>query len=400
VLLPLTLGVPFTAALIETHEQLLAAPRPFALIASPAFLKRLDENLPALPAAARHCRHILSAGGVLPPETARRAAALLGCAPTEIFGSTEAGAIAWRETAAQPGSWTPLPGVQIAADSEGRLSLRSPFLPGGDTLATDDQIHIAPDGGTFQLLGRLDRIVKIEEKRVALPEVERRLAALPGVADAAVVPLKQGARTVLGAVLALDESGRARLAAEGRGRFLIWLRAALREFLEPVALPRRLRFVDAIPANNLGKRATATLQALFEASAAGQPATAAPLPPSSSVDGVHAPSPASPAAITPAAAAIELSLPPDSIWFRGHFDGHPILPGVAQLHWAIHHAKAAFNITEHFAGVNVMKFKRPLTPGANVRLELRWHAASHRLEFSYITRDGATASSGKIIYAP
>ncbi|MDR2844906.1 MAG: hypothetical protein LBV28_02305, partial [Puniceicoccales bacterium] len=78
VLLPLSLGVPFNATLIEFHEQLLAVPRPFALITSPAFLKRLDDHIP-LP--ANSCRHIHSAGGFLPPDTATRATALLGIAP-------------------------------------------------------------------------------------------------------------------------------------------------------------------------------------------------------------------------------------------------------------------------------------------------------------------------------
>jgi hypothetical protein len=50
--------------------------------------------------------------------------------------------------------------------------------------------------------------------------------------------------------------------------------------------------------------------------------------------------------------------------------------------------------------VNVMKFKRPLTPDTQVRLELRWHPATHRLDFTYTTPDGTTASSGKINFAP
>jgi acyl-coenzyme A synthetase/AMP-(fatty) acid ligase len=42
----------------------------------------------------------------------------------------------------------------------------------------DDGIELMPDG-RFRLLGRLDRVVKIEEKRLSLPEMEARLAASP-----------------------------------------------------------------------------------------------------------------------------------------------------------------------------------------------------------------------------
>jgi acyl-coenzyme A synthetase/AMP-(fatty) acid ligase len=264
VLLPLTIGVPFNARLLEYHEELaaFADSQKVALITSPAFLKRLD---PALPRPT--VTHVLSAGGFLAPADAQRCFDALGIWPFEIFGSTEAGAIAWRDNALERRLWTPLPCVQPDADADGRLSLRSDFLPAGTVLVTDDQIRFEPDNsGRFELLGRLDRSLKIEEKRISLPEIERRLLALDGVADAALAPLRQGERTVLGAVLVLDAAGSAHYAALGHGRYLLWLREQLRGTVEPVALPRRLRVVNQIPYNTQGKRTTGDIVALLTAS--------------------------------------------------------------------------------------------------------------------------------------
>ena len=44
--------------------------------------------------------------------------------------------------------------------------------------------------GRFRLAGRLDRVVKLDGKRVSLPELEARLALHPYVGAAAVAPLR------------------------------------------------------------------------------------------------------------------------------------------------------------------------------------------------------------------
>ncbi|MBP6451139.1 MAG: acyl--CoA ligase, partial [Aeromonas sp.] len=73
ILLPLALGRPFDRRSIDYPEQLAVQTAPWVLIASPAFLSRLD---PAIPAAG--CRLIVSSGGPLQPGDAHQARALLG----------------------------------------------------------------------------------------------------------------------------------------------------------------------------------------------------------------------------------------------------------------------------------------------------------------------------------
>lgn len=257
ILLPLALGRPFDRRTIDYPEQLAAQGAPWCLIASPAFLSRLD---PAMPATG--CRLIVSSGGPLQLEDARQARALLGQLPAEIFGSSETGGIGWRQRHREQTPWTALPGVEVRAGPDQGLLLRSPFLEENDWLVCADRIALHEEG--FELLGRQDRIVKLEEKRISLDEVESRLQALAEVESAAVLALQQGHRQILGAVLVLSELGAARWDELGQGRFLLALRQQLRPWLEPVALPRSVRRVAHMPVNAQGKRPWPQLKELFD----------------------------------------------------------------------------------------------------------------------------------------
>ncbi|WP_429035697.1 AMP-binding protein [Aeromonas media] len=257
ILLPLALGRPFDRRSIDYPEQLALQTAPWALIASPAFLSRLD---PAIPAAG--CRLIVSSGGPLQPGDAHQAKLLLGQLPVEIFGSSETGGIGWRQRHQVQTPWTTLPGVEVRVGPDQCLLLRSPFLPTAEWLDCADRILMT--GAGFELLGRQDRVIKLEEKRISLDEVEARLQALVEVEAAAVLPLLQGQRQILGAVLVLSEAGAARWAELGPGRFLLALRQQLRPWLEPVALPRSVRRVEQMPVNAQGKRPWPQLKELFD----------------------------------------------------------------------------------------------------------------------------------------
>ncbi|HDX8373823.1 TPA: acyl-CoA synthetase [Aeromonas dhakensis] len=257
ILLPLALGRPFDRRPIDYPEQLAAQGAPWCLIASPAFLSRLD---PAMHATG--CRLIVSSGGPLQLEDARQARALFGQLPVEIFGSSETGGIGWRQRHQEQTPWTALPGIEVRVGPEQGLLLRSPFLEEDGWLACADRIALREEG--FELLGRQDRIVKLEEKRISLDEVEARLQALAEVESAAVLPLQQGQRQILGAVLVLSELGAARWDELGQGRFLLALRQQLRPWLEPVALPRSVRRVAQMPVNAQGKRPWPQLKELFD----------------------------------------------------------------------------------------------------------------------------------------
>ncbi|HEJ9095466.1 AMP-binding protein [Serratia odorifera] len=255
--MPMAFGLPFDARLTEYHEQLIAKNTryPLVFISSPAWLKRLD---PAL--AVSECVQVFSAGGPLALAEAQLTQRALGVLPLEIYGTTETGALAWRQQTAPSTRWQLFAGVTLARKAHA-IEADSPLVPA--PVALSDILNLAADGRHFELLGRRDRIIKIEEKRLSLAEIEKRLLALPEIADAAILPLQQGGRTVLGVAIVLSALGMTQRQTLGDGRFTRGLRQALRPWLEPAALPRSWRIIRAIPLNAQGKRAYAELQELF-----------------------------------------------------------------------------------------------------------------------------------------
>lgn len=84
-------------------------------------------------------------------------------------------------------------------------------------------------------------------------------------------------------------------------------------------------------------------------------------------------------------------------WFRGHFPGQPILPGVAQLDWVMHYATTLLAPGWQFAAVENIKFQQPVQPGQSLWLQLSWLAEKGQIAFSYQRQeDGSMVSSGKI----
>ena len=272
---PLSSGRPFDAGMCGDPQQLVATLARLGdavLISSPAHLGRLPElvDLDTLAPA----RRIFSSGGPLAAPAAAELKRRRGAAPTEIYGSTESGGIAWREQDGSEDSacWRPFPGIDLRLDDEGALCVRSPYLPGDAWLTMGDGADLLEDG-RFRLKGRLDRVVKIEGKRVSLPELEHALRQHPWVADAAVVPLT-GSKEALGAVVVLKEASRL---DAGREPLVGALREFLLERFERVLVPRQWRFPERLPADERGKLTSAGLSAIF--SAADAPAGRRDAPP-------------------------------------------------------------------------------------------------------------------------
>lgn len=256
---PLAAGRPFRAETNEIWETLLAALTPAAtIVSSPAHLARMAGLTPLSP--SRRPSHVFSAGAPLAHEAVFEAERVLGVRPTEIFGSTETGAIATRQQQGKDEPWQLLPGLAMRCDAEGRLNLLSPYV-GKDWIETADLV--APIDGGFRWLGRADRVVKIEGRRVSLNAVEQALVDLPWV-TAAVAALLPGEPGRLAAAIVPSVEGQERLAALGKFRFGRLLRMGLAETLDPASAPRLWRFVEALPSAELGKRREADVLKLFE----------------------------------------------------------------------------------------------------------------------------------------
>ena len=120
---PLAAGVPFDAATDGVWETLLPRLRGGAmLVSSPAHLGRLAGLEPIAPSHAPGL--IFSGGAPLAADAAMASRTILGCLPTEMFGSTECGVMASRQQTDGNEVWTLLPDTEIRVDGENRVAVR------------------------------------------------------------------------------------------------------------------------------------------------------------------------------------------------------------------------------------------------------------------------------------
>ena len=265
-LLPLRLGCPFWVANHAYPEQLFADmmhwPTPVSLVSSPALLARLPEQL-AISESTQRPTVIFSSGGPLPYCAARHVEQLLGQLPVEIFGSTETGGVGWRRQQHPETYWQALPGVTVSCDND-LLKVQSAFCCYRDGFTMGDKSSFGAEG-QFRLLGRADRIVKIEEKRLSLQEMEVRLKDSDWVDDARLLVL-DGRRQQLAVVIVPTQLGESVLRERGKRALNELLKAYLLNYFERVVLPRKWRYPTSLPYNSQGKVPLQALTYLFSAS--------------------------------------------------------------------------------------------------------------------------------------
>lgn len=384
VLWPLCAGIPFERRNSLYPEDLLQQAQAYAqvvLVSSPAQLSRLNETLDWQPLRQRLAQ-LFSSGAPLAREHSLQAAELLGQPAHEVYGSSETGGIAWRAQQAEQADalWQPLPGIRLEASAEQTLMLWSPFLEDDAVWLQPDRVEF-DDQGCFRLLGRSDRIVKVEGKRFSLTRLEALLKESPLVEAARSLMLRRQ-RDEIAVVLQPAVAGQRLLNTEGRKAFLQALRTLLSTHFEAVLLPRRWRLVEQMPFNAQGKLTQATLTALFE-----QPeppvAPRQPLVLQQHIEGLEA--------------ELQLHIPAALLYFQGHFTDAPVLPGIVQVHWAEHFGRQLLPVHGRFERMEVIKFQQLILPEDELTLALRYDDARHKLIFSYTSERGSHAS-GRICF--
>jgi len=389
VLWPLAAGRAIHARQLDYLEEFQPQPgaKPVVLVSSPAHLKRLPAAF-SVGQAAAICS-IFSSGGPLPPEVAAAAGQVLGSIPVEVYGSSETGGVAWRQRGAgADDSWQVMPSVawRVAA-ADDVLEISSPHLPEAGWFALADKVQ-AIDRQHFRLKGRVDRIVKVEEKRISLDALERQLTTMAQVADARVLLVEQPEsqqRQRIAAFVVLSAAGSDILATQGKLALNRLLREGMAHAVEAIALPRSWRYLDALPVNAQGKTTRADLLALLEPQAGADLAEAPRQPAERLLEQ------------EPHRVLMELTVPADLLYFNGHFEGAPILPGVVQLDWAIGYGRRYFALAPRFLGMLGLKFQRVITPGMVVQLELLHDAQKGSLAFRMFSAAGQHAS-GRVTF--
>ncbi|CAH0991517.1 hypothetical protein SIN8267_01623 [Sinobacterium norvegicum] len=97
-------------------------------------------------------------------------------------------------------------------------------------------------------------------------------------------------------------------------------------------------------------------------------------------------------------AELRLYIDQDIACVAGHFPDVAVVPGVAQIDWAIRLAADYLAVVGRFNAMDVVKFQQLLQPGRHCVLKLVWLPHKRQLQFRYSFED-AVYSSGRISLA-
>ena len=215
--------------------------RALALSGKPAILITTPLHLRVCVQAGLHwpeLRQLISATAPLSREDADRAEREFAAALREIYGSTESGAIASRNTVDEQ-SWTLYDDVKLKIDEDGVkvLARHLPHIP-----MLDDRIE-AIDDEHFLMFGRTSDMIKIAGKRTSLADLNLRLNSIPGVQDGVFIQAEAQLEGVsrLCAVIVAPELSQADVIN------------ALKQQIDPVFLPRPMFKVATLHRNETGK---------------------------------------------------------------------------------------------------------------------------------------------------
>ncbi|VUD68876.1 Plipastatin synthase subunit B [Thalassocella blandensis] len=265
VLWPLSAGRAFINHNISVVEELSILAKyhsRLTVVTTPSHLSRLPDTIDWSDLEGTWSK-VFSSAAPLSLAASQEARQKFKCDVTEIYGSSETGGIAWRQQTAATGSaWQRFSEVQIAQDEKsGVLKLSSRFMTSSKWYTTADIVTLlSPD--SFTLQGRIDRIAKVEGKRVSLTAIEQTLEASAWVQQARVITFEDN-RVQTGAVVILSVKGGQALLEQGRKFLVVTLKKLLSESFETVVLPRKWRFVDEFPADMQGKVTRQKMLQLF-----------------------------------------------------------------------------------------------------------------------------------------
>lgn len=266
----------------------------------------------------------------------------------DIYGSTETGNIAYKRGG---NVFTLISGVDIEAGENNQIVVKTPFCP-FEKMPLSDIIEKTSERN-FVLKKRTDRIVKIQEKRISLDEIENNMKKHSEVKDCHCFMYDE---KLCCAIVCHDPN-------------ISDFKKHILKYSE--IIPKKWRVLDEIPRTQNGKIDHGKLKKIFGIKLS--------LPFVFSRD------------VSVDCAEIKLVFKKNSNFFEGHFEGFPIVPGVVQLYFARFFAEDVFNLELGNKEAKKIKFSNVMKPDTPVILKLIKH--SNNLEFVY-KKDEKIYSSG------
>lgn len=236
----------------------------------PLFYQAFSEMAPVPPLPK--LRLCISAGAPLTRAVARTFQGKFGLPIHSFYGASECGGICYDRTATneeegfvgsamkgvelqplEPGAGATQVRVRSAAVGDGYFPRPEPGKLGEGSFLPDDLLRISVAGA--RIVGRLSDVINVAGKKVNPAEVEAHLLNFEGVRQAVVFGRASTVRNqeVVACVVAAEETDEATLLEFCRTRLSGW------------QVPKRIFFLEALPANERGKISRRELAARFGA---------------------------------------------------------------------------------------------------------------------------------------
>jgi acyl-coenzyme A synthetase/AMP-(fatty) acid ligase len=203
---------------------------------------------------------VVSSASELKEHTAKQFLSCYSSHVIEVYGSSETGVIANRQQL-KNNLWKIFDRVTITFDNNNLLNVYSSFFPESHQKMSDKVIILSDS--TFELQGRIDRVVKVSGKRVALSAMENHLLQHDWIDDV-VCLVRQTYREQIVAMICLSEIGIEQFNLQTMRKLTQQLRLYLLKYYNEVTIPKQWRIVDKMPRNIQGKIVFKTIIKEFE----------------------------------------------------------------------------------------------------------------------------------------
>ena len=305
------------------------------LISTPSFLEILAKYNYKL---QKNPKIIISAGAELKSEIFTYTKSI-STKTIEIYGSTETGVMAFRMDS--EAMFKLFCNINLLK-SNGSICIETPYSKNSPVIV-QDKIELLPNQ-YIKFLGRNDRVYKVREKRISAEILENLIRKNPHVKD--VYTFKW--ENKLASLGVLSDSGLEYLYKYGMVELIKNIKSSLLENVD--IIPQKWKFWDEIPHSENGKIKISEIFELFSLN------LSMPLPVKRQMEKDFA--------------IISLYFYKNCNFFKGHFDGFHIVPGIVQLFLAQYYSSKIFKIPNISGQYRKIKFKNIIKPDKVINLVL------------------------------